>query len=161
MGMNASGISGATVSIADGPNAGKSATTSSSGSYSFTGLQSSGFTVNAAATNYSPSSKGVTLTSNSTLNFNLQSVPLFSMSGVGNTVFNMPTTVSRIHIVGTYTGNCCSNFIVHIGGQVIVNDQIGPAYGRNVSDGIYLTTGGVVEITNSDGVVWSFTEVRL
>src|SRR5689334_17144456 len=45
-------ISTATVSIADGPNAAKSSTTDGSGNYSVTGLQQSGFTVNASANNY-------------------------------------------------------------------------------------------------------------
>ena len=67
----ASGVSGATVTIADGPNAGKSATTTSSGSYTFTGLLQSGFTVNVSAGGYASQSKGVTLTSNQTLSFQL------------------------------------------------------------------------------------------
>src|SRR5437762_1124451 len=64
-------IGGAKVSIADGPNAGRSTTTDSSGNYSLTGLQQSGFTVNVSADNYQPQSKGMTLTSNQTLSFQL------------------------------------------------------------------------------------------
>jgi hypothetical protein len=52
------------------------------------------------------------------------------------------------------------DFIVMIGGHLVVNDLVGTAWGTTVSDGIYLTTGGVVAITNSSGVSWSFTEVR-
>jgi len=63
------GISGASVSVADGPNASKSTTTDVSGNYSFTGLQPSGFTVNVSASNYTSASKAVTLTSNQTLSF--------------------------------------------------------------------------------------------
>jgi hypothetical protein len=74
-------------------------------------------------------------------------------------VFDMPTTVARVRIVGTYTARG-SNFIVKIGGRLVVNEIIGTAWPSTVSDGIYLTTGGVVEITNSAGVVWAFTEVR-
>ncbi|MEK7754155.1 MAG: carboxypeptidase-like regulatory domain-containing protein [Acidobacteriota bacterium] len=66
-----SGIAGATVSIADSANAGKSVTTDASGNYSFTGLQQAGFTVNAAAGAYLPSSQSAALTSNQTLNFSL------------------------------------------------------------------------------------------
>ena len=66
-----SAISGATVSIVDGVNAGKSATTSSSGSYSVTELQQSGFTVGASCSNCVSQSKSVTLTSNQTLSFQL------------------------------------------------------------------------------------------
>ena len=64
-------ISGASVSIVDGPNAGKSATTDGSGNYGFTDLLQSGFTVNVSANNYVSQSKGVTLTSNQTLSFQL------------------------------------------------------------------------------------------
>jgi hypothetical protein len=64
-------IAGATVSIADSINAGKTATTDASGNYSFTGLQQAGFTVNAAAGAYQPSAQSATLTSNLTLNFSL------------------------------------------------------------------------------------------
>jgi hypothetical protein len=59
------------VSVADGPNAAKSIKTDSSGAYNFTGLQQSGFSVNVSATNYVSQSKGVTLTSNQTLSFQL------------------------------------------------------------------------------------------
>jgi len=43
------GISSALVSIADGPNAHLTAMTDASGNYRFSGLQESGFTVNASA----------------------------------------------------------------------------------------------------------------
>lgn len=70
-GATSTGIAGATVSIADSANAGKSATTDASGNYSFTGLQQAGFTVSAAAGAYLPSSLSATLTSNQTLDFSL------------------------------------------------------------------------------------------
>ena len=70
-GVTGTGISGATVSIADGPNAGKSSTTDASGNYTLTGLQQSGFTVNVSASNYVPQSKSVTLTFSQTLSFQL------------------------------------------------------------------------------------------
>ena len=68
-------ISGATVSIADGPNAGKATTTDSSGTYGLTGLQPSGFTVNASASLYVSQPKGVTLAANQTLSFQLTRQP--------------------------------------------------------------------------------------
>ena len=68
---SAAPISGATVTIADSVNAGKSVTTDSSGNYSFAGLQQAGFTINVTANGYASSSKGVTLTSNQTLSFQL------------------------------------------------------------------------------------------
>lgn len=70
-GTTSAAIGGATLSIADGVNAGKTATTDASGNYSFSGLQLSGFTVNATAGAYLPSGQGVTLPSGQPLNFSL------------------------------------------------------------------------------------------
>jgi Bacterial Ig-like domain (group 1) len=85
---------------------------------------------------------------------------LFTKSGTGNDVFDMPTSVARVRITGTFTGTS-SNFIVRIGGDLVVNVIIGTSQGlATMTTGVYLTSGGVVAITNSDGVAWSFTEVR-
>ena len=69
--VTSNAIPGAVVSIADGPNAGRSATTDASGNYNLTGLQRSGFTVNVTAAGYTPTSRGVTLTSDQTVSFRL------------------------------------------------------------------------------------------
>jgi hypothetical protein len=85
---------------------------------------------------------------------------LFRRSGTGDTVFDMPLDVARVHIVGIYTG-FSSNFIVRIGGRLIVNELLGTGWGQTKYDGVLLTGGGgVVSITNSSGVSWSFEEVR-
>ncbi|MCG2814490.1 MAG: Ig-like domain-containing protein, partial [Candidatus Aminicenantes bacterium] len=83
---------------------------------------------------------------------------LWSRSGVGDMVFDMPTYVSRVRVVGTYTGYS-SNFIVHVGGRLLVNELLGTGWGTTRYDGTLLTTGGVVEIKYSSGVLWSFTQV--
>lgn len=84
----------------------------------------------------------------------------FTRSGTGNTVFDMPTDVARVRIVGTFSGNS-SNFVVRIGGRLVVNELVGSFWGQPRYEGIHLTNGGgVVEITNSSGVSWSFEEVR-
>jgi Carboxypeptidase regulatory-like domain len=57
-------VSGATIRVVDGPNAGRSTSSDGNGTYSLTGLTQSGFTVNISATNYSATAIGVTLTSN-------------------------------------------------------------------------------------------------
>lgn len=72
------GISGATVFIADGPNAGRSTRTDAAGNYSLAELLQSGFTVNMSASNYLSQSKGVTLTSDQTLSFQLIPQPTTS-----------------------------------------------------------------------------------
>lgn len=83
---------------------------------------------------------------------------LWSKSGAGDSVFDMPTYVSRVRVIGTYTG-FSSNFIVTVGGSLLVNELLGTGWGTTTYDGTLLTTGGVVEITNSSGVSWSFTQV--
>jgi len=72
----------------------------------------------------------------------------------------MPTAVSRVKITADYQGRS-SNFIVEIGGRLVVNELIGDAWpnGRHF-EGTYVTSGGVVAITHSSGVAWTFTEVR-
>jgi hypothetical protein len=92
------GISGATLAVNDGPNAGKSTTTDASGNYSLAGLQQSGFTVNVSATTYASQSKGVTLTSNQTLSFQLQTA-----NGLPSPPSNLAGTSGTGFIVLTWT----------------------------------------------------------
>jgi Abnormal spindle-like microcephaly-assoc'd, ASPM-SPD-2-Hydin len=85
---------------------------------------------------------------------------LFRRSGTGDSVFDMPLDVARVRIIGTYTGNS-SNFVVRIGGRLLVNELLGTFWNQTRYDGTLLTGGGgVVAITNSSGVAWSFEEVR-
>ncbi len=83
---------------------------------------------------------------------------LWSKSGKGDNVFNMPTYVSRVRIIGTYTGYA-ANFIVHINGSYWINELMGIAFSQTHFTGTYRTSGGLVEILSSSGVSWSFTEV--
>ena len=83
---------------------------------------------------------------------------IWSRSGAGDMVFDMPTYVKRVRIIGTYNGYS-SNFIVWVGGDLLVNELLGTGWGQTRYDGTHLTTGGVVEIKHSSGVSWSFTEV--
>lgn len=170
---NGAAISGARVAVADGPNAGRSTTTDGSGAYSLTSLTQSGFTVGFSATNFNSVSKPANLITNLTLDAQLDPTPLFTQSGVGNNVFSVPSTVSRMRITGTYTG-FSSNFVVWVGPQgvacgnvlngscsLLVNDLIGTGYGKTTSDGVYQMPGTTqVNILLSSGVSWTFTEVR-
>lgn len=91
----------------------------------------------------------------------LSGVPIFSRSGSGDTVFDMPTYIRRVRIQGNFGGRC-QNFAVKIGGDLLVNEILGTcsiAIGRSY-DGTHTTTGGVVEITISSGVNWTISEVR-
>jgi hypothetical protein len=83
----------------------------------------------------------------------------WNIAGTGDTVFDMPTYVSRVTIVGDYGGNT-SNFIVHIAGNHIVNELVGTFWSQVHFQGTYVTTGGTVEILSSSGVRWSFLQVR-
>ena len=89
--------------------------------------------------------------------------PLWTQSGTGDSVFDMPTTVARVRIQATPTTNC-QNFIVRIGGRAsTVNVILGTCSVADAPslDSTYLTGGGgVVQITSSTGVRWTFTEVR-
>lgn len=85
--------------------------------------------------------------------------PLWSMSGTGNTVFDMPASVSRVRVVGTFTGNS-SNFVIYVNGRLLVNELLGTAWGTTRYEGIHLTGGGVVEIRFSSAVRWEMTQVR-
>ena len=156
-------VSGATVRVMDGSNANKSTTTSSTGAYALTGLAVSGMTVNASASFYTAASKGVTLTSSQSVDFQLAPIPLFTASGIGDSVFDMPTTVARVRITATPTTSC-QNFVVRIGGRAsIINVILGTCSVADAPslDSTYLTGGGgVVSITISTGIRWTFTEVR-
>lgn len=93
------------------------------------------------------------------------------MSGVGNAVFSMPASITRVRIVGEYTGQS-SFFVVHVGECAIVEDRLGtaPDLFRTRSDATYLVTPAGnpppatsdrrVEILDSPGVSWSITEDR-
>jgi large repetitive protein len=101
----ASGIAGVTITIADGPNARRSATTDRTGNYSLTGLQQSGFTVNVSAANYVPQSFGVTLTSNQTLLFRLNRppTPTFTLAvQVADSTTSAPISGATVSINGRY-----------------------------------------------------------
>ena len=85
---------------------------------------------------------------------------LFTKSGSGDAVFDIPARVTRIRVQGTFTG-ASSNFIVKVAGSNIVNVIIGTSRDPVALDGTYaLVGGGTVEITSSSGVSWTFTEVQ-
>lgn len=87
---------------------------------------------------------------------------LYSKSGSGDTVFELPGRVTRIHIQGRVTvAGDSSNFIVHIADKSVVNEIIGDSRDPVLFDGTYLLAGGgIVEIIGSSGVSWTFTEVQ-
>ncbi len=158
-------VPGATLTIADGANAGKTTVSDGSGNYRMTGVMPGGFTMTISSTaEYVGKAFSVAMPSADTVvNFRLDPVPppIFTRSGVGNMVFDMPTYVSRVRIQASYPDRC-QNFVVLIAGRLIVNEILGTcsiASGRSY-DGTHTTSGGVVETQISTGVSWTFTEVR-
>lgn len=94
-------IPGARVSIADGPNTGKSTTTDSSGNYTLTELQPSEVTVSVSATNYVSQSRRMTLTSNQTADFSLQRLPTtgtFHVTGIATDDDGAPATGATVTV---------------------------------------------------------------
>ena len=88
---------------------------------------------------------------------------LFAKSGTGDTVFDLPASVTRIRIQATYSANTptTANFIVRIAGALVVNELLGTSQISTMFDGTYLlAAGGKVEITSSSGVSWTFSEIR-
>jgi hypothetical protein len=98
-------IAGASASIVSGPNTGKHVTTDASGSYSFTELQSSTYTVKVFAPSYASQSKNVTLTTNQTLDFALLYQPqpggavAFEVTGVGTDDDGKPVANAAVNFL--------------------------------------------------------------
>ena len=87
--------------------------------------------------------------------------PFFTATGTGDTVFKLPASVSVVDITGRFEGES-TNFVVYIGGDLKINEIIGARWSSTVYSGrATATPGGLVEITKSNGVAWSITEVRL
>jgi len=153
-------VAGATVRFLDGANAGRSVTANGNGEYRFDGVTRGDANLGAAAPGYEENRRGI-FVDNNTLSFTLRTIEPWRQTGGGNSVFTMPSYFDRVRIRGTWNGSSTSNFIVRIGGSLVVNEILRDMPGRTY-EGVHLTRGGgTVEITNSGNVtVWSFTEER-
>lgn len=155
-------ISGATVRVDDGPNAGLSVQTDGSGAFTLSGLQFAGFTVSVSHPEYDTLSRGGLLTQGQTTvntTWNMRPAVAWSATGTGDNVFTIPSWVTRVRITGEYTRNS-SNFIVRIGGRLTVNELLGTGWSMTHFAGTYQITPGLVEIVSSSGVAWTFVEQR-
>jgi hypothetical protein len=85
--------------------------------------------------------------------------PIWTLSGSGNSAFDVPATVTRLQIRGVWNGVGTSNFIVHIGGGFTVNEILRERPDRTY-EGTHNVRGGSSEIVNSSNVTWSLTELR-
>jgi hypothetical protein len=125
-GATSAAISGATVSIGDGVNSGKSTTTTAAGTYSFSALQQAGFTLNVSATDYVSTSKGVTLTSNQTVSFQLVRAGPRTTFGAGQ--YLVGTDIAAGRYFSAPSNGCYWERQSGLGGtlgEIIANDFIG------------------------------------
>lgn len=129
--------------------------TDGNGFYSVVVPSATALSVSYALQGYNFSSSTVTFTSDTRRDVAL--LPFWTLSGTGNTVFDMPSYVSRVRITGRYDSNS-SNFIVRVGGRLVVNELLGRAWNATTYNGLHLVSGGVTEITNSRDVAWTFTQ---
>ena len=83
--------------------------------------------------------------------------PLFTQSGIGDTQFALPKTLSIITVSANYTGSS-SNFILYSDGDLIVNEVIGTSQPSAAVQGTYaVTAGAAIRITSSSGVSWTIS----
>lgn len=88
----------------------------------------------------------------------VNTAPLFTISGKGDNTFTIPASVTKVHVTGHFVDNgSSSNFIVSLNGRLFINEIL-----RNTDyDGVLLTPGGgVIAITSSAAIAWTFAEVR-
>lgn len=155
------GISGATVSILDGVNAGRSATTTSTGAYSFTGLTAGNGNLSATAAGYEESRTGVNINGTNTANFTLRTVTPWSRSGSGDDVWSKPSYVTRVTVTGSFSG-FSSNFIMYCGTSLLVNELLGTGWSTTSYRGTLTVSSTCTEMStrSSNGVSWTVTEAR-
>lgn len=92
----------------------------------------------------------------------LNGIPVFSKSGTGDQVFDLPSYVTRIRVQAS-TGLSCQNFVVKVRGSLIVNIILGTctvADARTIDNTYAITGGGTVETQISTGINWTISEVR-
>lgn len=152
------GVPGAVVTITDGVNAGRSATTGTTGTYRIDGLTAANGNVFARAAGFDESGSGLFITGAASQNFVLRAI-FFNITGARNSVIDLPRRSTRVQIFGRWNGRGTSNFIVrYVGGFSIVNAILRDA---NPYTGTHAITGGPIEIISSDNIdEWRFTEVQ-
>jgi hypothetical protein len=93
---------------------------------------------------------------------NLNGIPVFSKSGTGDQVFDLPAYVTRLRIQAS-TNTSCQNFAVKVKGSLLVNIILGTctvADARTIDNTYAISGGGTVQTEISTGINWTFTEAR-
>ena len=84
----------------------------------------------------------------------------YTKTGTGDNVFELPARSIKIRVQAEFAGTS-SLFFVDVAGKSLIIELIGSSQTPAAFDGTYLLqNGGIVEITKSSGVSWSFTEVH-
>src|SRR5690349_20173140 len=96
--------SGTTRRIADGSSPAATPTTNNDGMYRFYGLAVSTGNVSAVADGYDSVITSIYIDGTQALNFTLRTSVPWSKAGTGNAVFGIPTYITRVHVLGVYTG---------------------------------------------------------
>ena len=133
----------------------QTASTDGNGYYSLGGITIGTVTLAITAPNYNSATQAFAITGDTRRDVRV--TPFWTASGIGNTVLDMPTYVSRVRITGRYDSNS-TNFVVRIGGRLIVNELLGRAWSSTTYNGLHLVSGGVTEITLSRDVTWTFAQ---
>jgi Carboxypeptidase regulatory-like domain len=122
-------LNGASVRVSDGPNAGQSTFTTSSGSYALSGLSLAGFTVIASEPGFVSVGQGVTLTAGVTtfpLNFTL--APAGPSTSFGNGQYTVGSSVAAGRYFTDPPNGCYWERESGFGGtlsEIIANDFVG------------------------------------
>jgi hypothetical protein len=151
-------IANASVTVLDGLGAGRNTTTNANGEYRFEKLPKTNANFAAVASNFIEDRRGTDVNGANRLDFVLEPTPLFSRSGVGNEVFDLPPGITRLRVNGRWNQTGTSTFQVRVGGRQILSENLRtiPVY-----EGTHLTVGGTVEIINSTNIIWTITEERV
>ena len=155
-------ISNARIEVVGGASIGKSTLTNPDGQYTLSNLTLGNNTIRVSKETFITRDLGLVLSNEANMqNVALQTVDPWTTTGTGNNVFEVPTWISRVRVIGTFTGSC-SNFVIWIRTSLIVNEIIGRcSIGIGTRyEGVHVTTGGTARVENSTGVAWSITESR-
>lgn len=119
-------IEGATVSFADGSNAGKSTTTNGNGDYQFSGLQKGGFTINVSADGYQAQGFAITLSADTTRSFTLS--PSGPKTRFGAGTYRVGSDIAAGRYFADTSDGCYWERLKGFGGTLsdtIANDFVG------------------------------------
>lgn len=83
--------------------------------------------------------------------------PVFSITGRGNQVFDLPARQMRIRVYARWSGRGTSNFALYVGGRLIVNTIL---RNQNPYEGTHLVFGGTSRTEIADNVEeWRIEEI--